>query len=151
MQTARDIMTRRVHSVTRATPIQELARSFAEKQVSGFPVLDEGGRLEGVVTESDLIHQNRRLHIPTAIALLDSVIVLGSSRRLEEEIRRMSATRVEEIMTRHPVTVLEDTPVPEVARLMADRHVHTIPVLDAEGALAGIIGKRDVIRAMAGP
>ena len=151
MTKARDIMTREVHCVTAATPIQELARSFAEKKVSGFPVLDDDGRLAGVVTESDLIHQNQRLHIPTVVALFDSVIVLGSSKRLEEEIRQMSATRVDEIMNRDPVTVLGETPVEDVARLMAERHVDTIPVLDEAGALIGVIGKRDVIRAMAGP
>ncbi len=151
MTKARDIMTRDVHCVTAAMPIQELARSFAEKQVSGFPVLDDDGRLAGVVTESDLIHQNQRLHIPTAVALFDSVIVLGSSKRLEEEIRQMSATRVDEIMSRDPVTVTGETPLEDVARLMAERHVHTLPVLDEAGALVGIIGKRDVIRAMAGP
>jgi len=151
MTKARDIMTRDVHCVTAAMPIQELARSFAEKQVSGFPVLDDDGRLAGVVTESDLIHQNQRLHIPTAVALFDSVIVLGSSKRLEEEIRQMSATRVDEIMSRDPVTVTGETPLEDVARLMAERHVHTLPVLDEEGSLIGIIGKRDVIRAMAGP
>ncbi len=151
MTKARDIMTRDVHCVTPATPIQELARSFAEKKVSGFPVLDDDGRLAGVVTESDLIHQNQRLHIPTVVALFDSVIVLGSSKRLEDEIRQMSATRVDEIMSRDPVTVTGETPVEDVARLMAERHVDTIPVLDEAGALIGVIGKRDVIRAMAGP
>ncbi len=151
MTKARDIMTRDVHCVTAATPIQELARSFAEKRVSGFPVLDDDGRLAGVVTESDLIHQNQRLHIPTVVALFDSVIVLGSSKRLEEEIRQMSATRVAEIMSRDPVTVTGETPVEDVARIMAESHVHTIPVLDEGGALVGVIGKRDVIRAMAGP
>lgn len=151
MTKARDIMTREVHCVKAATPIQELARSFAEKKVSGFPVLDADGGLAGVVTESDLIHQNQRLHIPTVVALFDSVIVLGSSKRLEEEIRQMSATRVDEIMNRDPVTVLGETPVEDVARLMAERHVDTIPVLDEAGALIGVIGKRDVIRAMAGP
>ena len=148
-KTASDIMTREVHTVTESTPIEELARAFSEKGVSGFPVLDLEGNLVGVVTESDLILQNQRLHIPTAVALFDAVIFLGSSRRLEEEIRRMTATRVEEIMTRDPVSLGEDTPVDEIATLMAEKDVHTLPVVDGEGRLIGVVGKIDVIRSLA--
>jgi CBS domain-containing protein len=148
MKTAGEIMTREVRTVSEDTPIDALARAFAEREVSGFPVLDPGGRLVGVVTETDLIHQNQRLHIPTAVAIFDAVFVLGSSKRLEEEIRRMTATRVGEIMTRDPVTVTEEATVEEVATAMGERGVHTLPVVDATGRLVGVIGKRDVIRAM---
>ena len=148
-KTAADIMTRNVYTVTEATPIDELARAFSAKGVSGFPVLDSAGNLVGVVTESDLIHQNQRLHIPTAVALFDAVIFLGSSKRLEAEIRRMAATRVGEIMTKGPVTVAEATPVDEVAALMAERDVDTVPVIDESGRLVGVIGKIDVIRSLA--
>jgi len=150
MKRARDIMTREVRTVTPETSLKDLARLFTETGVSGFPVVDADGTLRGVVTESDLIHQNQRLHIPTTIALFDAVIFLGSSRKLEEELRRMAATTVEEIMTPHPVTVGEDTPVEEVAQIMAERHIHTLPVLDDEGNVVGVIGKVDVIRAMGG-
>jgi CBS domain-containing protein len=151
MKTARDIMTREVFTVTAGTPLDELARAFSAKRVSGFPVVDEEGALVGVVTESDLIHQNQHLHIPTAVAIFDAVIVLGSSKRLEEEIRQLSATIVGEIMTRTPVTVLEDSTVSEIAGLMADKGVHTLPVLDETGRLVGVVGKLDIIRGMAAP
>lgn len=149
MPTARDIMTKDVFTVTESTPLDELARAFSSRGVSGFPVVDASGRLVGVVTETDLIHQNQRLHIPTAVAIFDAVIVLGSSKRLEEEIRRMAATTVGEIMARNPVTVAPEALVSEVAGLMADRDVHTLPVVDANGALTGVVGKLDVIRALA--
>ncbi len=148
MKRARDIMTRTVHTVPPDMPLDALAKAFTEKRVSGFPVVDQEGKIIGVVTESDLIHQNQRLHIPTTIALFDAVIVLGSSRRLEEEIRRVAATTVGEIMTPDPVTVDEDMPVEEIAALMAERRIHTLPVLDAEGNLVGVIGKVDVIRGL---
>jgi len=148
MRTAREIMTREVRTVTEDTPIDALARAFAESDVSGFPVLDREGNLVGVVTETDLIHQNQRLHIPTAVAIFDAVFVLGSSKRLEEEIRRMTATQVGEIMTRDPVTVTEEASVEEVATVMGEQDVHTLPVVGADGGLVGVIGKRDLIRAM---
>jgi CBS-domain-containing membrane protein len=151
MKTAQEIMSRDVFTVRTDMPLDELAREFSEKRVSGFPVLGSAGELVGVVTESDLIHQNQRLHIPTTFALLDSVIVLGSSKRMEEEFRRVAATTVEEIMTREPLTISPETPASEIAAIMADRHIHTLPVTDDEGRLLGIIGKLDVIRAIATP
>jgi CBS domain-containing protein len=151
MKNARDIMTRDVSTVPESMPIEQLAKAFSDTRVSGFPVLDEEGNLVGVVTESDLIHQNQRLHIPTTVALFDAVFVLGSSKRLEEEMRRMTATEVGEIMTRNPVTVSGGTPVDEIATLMAEKHIHTLPVLDEDGRLVGVVGKIDVVRSLATP
>ena len=62
----------------------------------------------------------------------------------------MAADEVAEIMTPDPVTVAADAPVAEVARLFAERRVHTLPVLSSDGDLVGVIGKLDVIRTMAG-
>ncbi len=151
MKTAREIMTRDVRTVRENLSLQDLARSFDDARVSGFPVLDGEGGLAGVVTETDLIHQNQRLHIPTTVAIFDAVVVLGSSKKLEEEMRRVAATTVGEIMTREPVTVAEDATVEEIATVMGEQGVHTLPVLGANGRLVGVIGKRDVIRAMASP
>ncbi len=151
MATARDIMTRDVRTVTEDMSLTELGRAFSAHGVSGFPVLDGAGDLVGVVTEGDLIHQNERLHIPTTVALFDAVIMLGSSKKLEEEVRRVTATTVGEIMSREPVTVSCAAPVEEVANLMAEQGYHTLPVLDDEGRLVGVIGKIDVIRSLSGP
>ncbi|MHB8767017.1 MAG: CBS domain-containing protein, partial [Deferrisomatales bacterium] len=88
-------------------------------------------------------------HIPTTVALFDAVFVLGSSKRLEEELRRLTATTVGEIMARGVPTVAESTRVDEVAALMAERDVYTLPVVGAGGELLGVIGKIDVIRSLA--
>lgn len=148
MKTAKEIMSVEVHAVTEDTSIDELAKAFIEKGESGFPVLDAEGKLVGVVTESDLIHQNQRLHIPTAVTLLDSIIFLESSKKLEEEIRRMAATKVGEIMTRNPKTVAPDVPVSDVAALMAESHYYTIPVVEDDKVI-GVIAKLDIVRSMA--
>ena len=147
-QTARDIMTSPVQTVSPSTSIQDLAKLFASTRISGFPVVDAAGALLGVVTEADLLHQNESLHIPPTFVLLDAVVTLGSSRKLQEEMRRMAAAEVAEIMTPDPVTVAADAPVAEVARLLSERRVHTLPVLSGDGELVGVIGKLDVIRTM---
>lgn len=149
-RTARDIMSSPARTVAPGTSIQELARQFAETGTSGFPVVDDTGTLVGVVTEADLLHQDQGLHLPTTFVLLDAVVTLGRTKKLEEEVRRIAAAEVAEIMTPSPITVSADAPVREVARLFAERRVHTLPVLSADGELLGVIGKLDVIRTMAG-
>lgn len=148
MKTARDLMTTTVFTVTPDTDVKTLARLFTEKRVSGFPVVDGKGRVVGVVTESDLIHQDERLHIPTTFALFDAILLLGGAKKIEDELKRMAATRVEEVMTKNPVTLAPDTTLEEIATLMGDRHIHTFPVLDEGGRLLGVVGKQDLIRSM---
>lgn len=149
MKTASEIMSREVFFVGPDMGLGELAALFTEKRVSGFPVVDASGKLVGVVTETDLIHQNERLHIPTTIALFDAVLMLGSSKKVEEELKRMAATTVREIMTPDPATLGTGSTLTEIATVMGEKNAHTLPVVDSAGALVGVVGKLDLIRAMA--
>jgi len=149
MKTAQEMMTATVTTVRPEMMLDELARLFTAKGVSGFPVVDAKGALVGVVTESDLIHRDQRLHSPTTVALFDAVLVVGGVRQFEEDIRRMAATTVGEIMSREPVTIAPGATLDEIATLMGEKGVHTLPVVDEKGALVGIVGKRDLIRAIA--
>jgi CBS domain-containing protein len=110
--------------------------------------MDAGGRLFGIVTENDLISKNSRLHIPTILRLFDAFIPLGAS-KLEVEIKKMTASSVAEICNRKVVTVLEETPVDEIATIMNEKKIHLLPVVK-EGKVVGIIGKKDLIRGIAG-
>ncbi len=149
MLTAKDLMSAEVIAVTVDTEIRELAKILAANRISGVPVLDGSGRVIGVVTESDLIFQNKKVHIPTAFAILDSFIFLEDPEKMEQELRKMAGTKVADICTANPVTVREDTAVEEIATLMAEKKVHTLPVLDQNGQLVGVIGKADLIRMIA--
>ncbi|MGR0481019.1 MAG: CBS domain-containing protein [Candidatus Electronema sp. V4] len=149
MLQAKDLMSANVIAVTLDTEIRELAKVLAANRISGAPVLDGAGRVIGVVTESDLIFQNKKVHIPTAFAILDSFIFLEDPEKMEQELMKMAGTKVADICTVNPVTVREDTPVEEIATLMAEKKVHTLPVLDRSGQLVGVIGKADLIRMIA--
>jgi CBS domain-containing protein len=149
MLTAKDLMTSNVIAVSPDTAVRELARIFTENRISGAPVVDGTGSILGVVTESDLIFQNKKLHIPTALAILDAFIFLEYPEKMEQEMKKMAGTTVADIYTKKPVTVQQDTPLEEVATLMAEKKVHTLPVLNAEKQLVGVIGKSDLIRMLA--
>jgi len=148
MLTAKDIMTKNVVTVTVDTSLEKLSSLLITNEISGVPVLDTEGGLYGIVTENDLIRQNKRLHIPTVVSFLDAAIYLESSKKFEEEVRRVTATKVGEICTRKVVTIAEDTTVTDIATIMSEKKVYLLPVLKA-GKLTGIVGKRDVVKAVA--
>jgi CBS domain-containing protein len=147
MLRAKDIMTRTVHSVTADTDVEELARLFVTKGVSAMPVLDEAGCLEGVVTETDLVEQDKPLHIPTVISIFDWVLYLESEKNFREEVEKITARKVGEICTREVVTCTPDTPVSEIAALMIEKKAHLIPVVE-EKKVVGVVARLDIIRAM---
>jgi predicted transcriptional regulator len=149
MLTAKDLMSSTVIAVTLDTPVRELARIFADNRISGAPVTDCTGGLVGVVTESDLIYQNKKLRTPAVLAVLDAFIFLEDPDKMEREMKKMAGTTAGDICTRKPVTVQEDTPLEEVATLMAEKKVHTLPVLNKAKQLVGVIGKSDLIRMIA--
>ncbi|WP_457574699.1 CBS domain-containing protein [Desulfolithobacter sp.] len=145
MLQAKDIMTREVITVAEDLPVKELAKILSENRISGAPVLDEEGQVVGVVTESDLIDQNKKVHIPTVVAILDSFIFLENPEKMEKDLRKMAGTRVGDIFTRELIAVTPDTPLDEIATLMSERGVHTLPVMEGDN-LVGVIGKSDIIR-----
>jgi CBS-domain-containing membrane protein len=145
---AKDIMTQNVITVKTETTIEELARILMSHGISGAPVVDEKGKLNGIVTENDLISKNSRLHIPTILRLFDAYIPLGTS-RLEDDIRRMTALTVDEICSKNVITVDEETSVEYIATLMTEKKIHLVPVLKG-GEIVGIIGKKDLIKGVIG-
>ena len=148
MLTAKDIMTSDVITVQMQTTVKELAEILWKNRISGTPVLDDEGKVVSVVTENDLIDQSKKVHIPTMISLLDSVIFLESSKKTEKEIKKMAGNTVQDICAVELISVSEDISLDEVATIMAEKKVHTLPVI-SDGKLVGVIGKSDIIRSLA--
>jgi len=147
MLTASEIMTKDVISVHPETPVAKLATLLTTHNISGVPVLDDDNNVIAVVTESDLIDQSKKLHIPTVVTILDSVFYLENPDKMEAEMKKIAATRVAEICSGTPKTISPDTRLDEIATIMAEDNIHTLPVLD-EGKLVGIIGKKDIIKTL---
>jgi CBS domain-containing protein len=148
MLKAKDIMTKQVITVTPDTSIDEFAGLLIKHNISGAPIVDEKGHVIGIVTENDLIRKKSRLHIPTIMRLFDAFIPLGTS-RLEEEIKRLAASTVDDICTANVITIDTDATIEDIATIMSEKNIHLLPVLH-KGKLTGIIGKRDLIKGIAG-
>jgi CBS domain-containing protein len=147
MLTAGDIMTTKIHSVHEDTEINALAKKFVEYNVNAMPVVDDAGALVGIVTQTDLVEQDKPLHIPTVISLFDWVIYLESPKNFTEEVRKVTARKVGEICGRDVVTCAPDDPVSTIASLMVDNKVHLVPVI-SEGRMVGVVSRLDIIRSM---
>ena len=147
MLKVKDIMTTEIITVSPETEIVQATKLLLENRMNGVPVLDETGKLVGILCQSDLIAQQRKLPIPSFFTLLDGLIPLISKKQIDKQVRKIAAVTVAEAMTPNPVTVQPDTNIEEVAALMVDRNFHTIPVVD-EGKLVGIVGKEDILRTL---
>ena len=147
MQTARDIMTSDVITVTPETEIVQAARLLLDNKINGLPVVEGQGRLVGIVCQSDLIVQQKRVRVPSLFTLLDGYISLSSARHFEREVEKIAASQVRQAMTPKPVSVSPDTAIEEVATLMVEKNYHTLPVV-SDGRLVGIVGKEDMLRTL---
>jgi CBS domain-containing protein len=147
MLTAKDIMTRDLITVSPKTEIAQAAKLLLENRINGVPVTDEAGKLVGILCQSDLIAQQKRLPIPSFFTFLDGLIALSSMKQIEKEVQKIAALTVAQAMTPNPVTVHPDTDIEVVAELMVDKNFHSIPVVKA-GRLVGILGKEDILRTL---
>jgi CBS-domain-containing membrane protein len=147
MITAKDIMTQEVISISPETEIAQAAKLLLTNRINGVPVINDAGKLVGILCQSDLIIQQKNIPIPSLFTLLDGFIPLTSSKKLDKEVEKIAATKVADAMTPAPVTVNSDTGIEEIAALMVEKNYHTLPVVDAD-KLVGIVGKVDVLRTL---
>ena len=147
MLKVKDIMTRELITVSPGTEIVHATKLLLENRINGVPVTDEKGKLVGILCQSDLIAQQKKLPIPSFFTFLNGLIPLTSMKQIEKQVQKITAATVAQAMTKNPVTVQPDTGIEEVAALMVDKNFHTIPVMD-EGKLVGILGKEDILRTL---
>ncbi len=146
MLKAKDIMTRELITVSPRTEITLAAKLLIEKGINGVPVVDEG-KLLGILCQSDLIVQQKKIPIPSVFTLLDGLISLKTTKYMEKEFQKIAATTVDQVLTPNPVTIHPETSIEDIASLMVDKNIHTLPVVDG-GILVGIVGKEDILRTL---
>lgn len=140
----RDIMTTDPMTVRPETLLKEAARIMVRNQVSGLPVIDAGGALVGIVTEGDFLRQEASRERPYRRSLLDALFGDGDG-------EPPAAETVGEVMTGDLVTITPEATLGEAARVMANRNVKRLPVVDIDGELVGIISRADVVNAFTKP
>lgn len=144
---ARDVMSPEPVNVEPSMTLSQLARVFEENDISGAPVVDEEGRLIGIVSKTDLIRRCTEGTVEVPPAYFFEVLCEQSDE--DEQRAPEDQVFVEDIMTEDPVSVGPDTPVAGVAKLMCDGRLHRIVVVDDERFPVGIVTNLDLLRVLA--
>jgi CBS domain-containing protein len=146
----REIMDPDPASVGPGTPVQDVVRTLREHELPGVPVVDDEGRVLGMVTEADLVLPDDEgdLHIPHYINLFGGTVFLEPLSRFEGRLRKAFASKAEDMMTPDPQTVSPDTTVREAARLIHESGHNRLPVVE-DGRLVGVVTRVDVLGALA--
>lgn len=136
-----DVMTKDVITVKKNADIHEAARLLSENKISGMPVIDEENHVIGIVTEADILYM---AGIKSDHTFKDILMhILG-----ETTPRRKNGNTVADVMTSPAITTKIDADIREVARILDEKRIKRLPVVDEENKLIGIISRANIIRFM---
>src|ERR1044071_5302336 len=140
-----DVMTNGAITVERDATVMRAVRLMLQNKISGLPVVDEKGRVVGVVTEGDLLRRGELGTQRQRRRWIEFLIGPGS---LAEEYVHACGRKVHEIMTSNPVTITATAPLSEAVRLMEHHRIKRLPVVEG-GKLIGIVSRANILRAFA--
>jgi CBS domain-containing protein len=136
--TVRDLMTERPRTTSPEMPLRDAAREMLQAGLSALPVVDDDGRLLGLLSERELMRH-----------LVTTALLAGSSSRFTPPGAQGRRT-VRDVMTRQVLCVAPEQSVAEVASLMTNKDVERVPVV-REGQLVGFLTRGDIVRKLIGP
>jgi len=142
---AHHIMTKDVITVTPHTSIEAAAKIMLRTHISGLPVLDDAGKLVGIVSQSDFL---RRSEIGTGRKRPAWLQFLIGPGKAATDFVRERGRKVEDVMTEDPITVDEETTLEDLVELMEKKGIKRLPVLDGN-TLKGIVTRSNLLQAVA--
>ena len=150
MKTAGDIMDPNAQSVRPDDDARAAIDLLAKTDHGAVAVVDDGGRVVGIVSESDLVLADEQsdLHLPHYVNIMGGIVFIGSMKGFEKRLEKAFATKVSELMTADPITVHTYEAADRVAKKIADHHHNHLPVVDEDGRLAGMVTRADALAAV---
>ena len=144
-----DVMDPEPVTVQPHTPVEDVIRLMRDHEQNGLPVVNDSGRVVGIVTEADLVLSGEEadLHLPHYVQLFGGLIFLESLSHFEERLRKAAASKARDLMSADPVTIEASADVREAARLIADKGHNRLPVTE-DGRLVGMVTRADVLGAL---
>ena len=139
--TVKDVMTTQVVAVRKDASFKEMVAQMRDSRVSAFPVIDDAGKVIGVVSEADMLNKEADQASPGTFA---------SMLRFRDHEKAAGVTAAD-MMTSPVATIGPDELVVDAARLMRDRRVKRLPVTNATGHLVGIVSRVDVLSVFTRP
>jgi CBS domain-containing protein len=142
------VMTADVLTFAPDDTVEAAMMSMVERGIDGAPVVDDVGKVVGMLSTGDLIVQESQVHVPTVISLFGAYLELPSAhRKFDQDLRKALGGRVAEVMHDEPVTVGADDTLETAATLMHDHDVSRLPVV-RDDRLVGVISRNDILRAI---
>ena len=141
---AKDIMTKKVITISKDATLAELAKLLIKNKISGVPIVDEKEELVGIVTEADLIIKESNLPFPLSF----SFAFLESYESYTKSTKEYLETRVEEVMSTNVKIGREDMPISKVVNIIINNNINRLPILNNDGKLTGIITRADIIKSI---
>lgn len=145
---AKDIMTTDVIVAKKGDTISKVANILISGKIGGLPVVDDDNRVVGIISETDIIKKEKKVHSTPFINVLEGIIFLDDFNKMEQDLKRIAAYRVEDLMSKNIVKVYEDDAFDIVANIMISKSINRVPVVDEDNKLKGIICRYDIIKAM---
>jgi CBS domain-containing protein len=147
--TVRDIMDSDPVTIGPDDDVEAVVRLLRRHELPGVPVVNEGGRCVGIVTEADLVIADEEgdLHIPHYIELFGGVVFLEPLRRFHSRLKKAFASKVSDLMTEGPTTIDPGASVHEAGRIIAHSGHNRLPVTE-HGRLVGVVTRVDVLEAL---
>jgi CBS domain-containing protein len=144
--TVRDVMDAEPVSVTPETAVQDVVRILRDHELGGVPVVNDGGRCIGIITENDLVMAGDEgdLHLPHFIELFGGIVFLESLHKFESRLRRALASKAEDMMTEDPTVIEPTETLQQAGRTMAHSGHNRLPVVE-HGRLVGMVTRVDVL------
>lgn len=149
MATVRDVMDPDPATVSEDAPVEDVLKLLGEHNVPGLPVVNEGGRCVGMITEADLVLADEEgdLHLPHYLQVFGGMVFLEPLKRFEDRLRKVFAAKASDLMTSDPDSVGPDADVHEAARVIASSGHNRLPVVE-HGRLVGVVTRADVLGAL---
>ncbi|RMF21851.1 MAG: CBS domain-containing protein [Cyanobacteria bacterium J083] len=144
----KDVMVTNPIAVKPSDTVENVLKLLEEKHISGVPVVDDEGKVVGVVSEADLLFKEKPIRLPLYLTFLDSIIYLEPLDRFKKELRKSLGVLVEDVMTAKPITISPDAPISKAAELMLNKRINRLPVVDETGKLIGIVTRDDLLKAL---
>jgi CBS domain-containing protein len=142
----KDLMTTKIITVRPDATIQQVADVLHEYHFTGVPVVDEKGRLLGVIMERDFITADSKLYLPTYVKMLrDLDFVQNDKKHLSPEAQKLINATASDVMNSNIVTAAPTDTIERLAELFATKRVNPIPVVDSSFKLVGVISRSDLI------
>ncbi len=150
MKTAAEIMDRDAPTVSPDDDARAAIDLLSKTDQGAIAVVDEGRRVVGIVSESDLILADEQsdLHLPHYVNIMGGIVFIGSMKGFEKRLEKAFATKVSELMTADPIVVRTYEAADRVAKKIADHHHNHLPVVDEDGRFAGMVTRADALAAV---